>query len=205
MSTYFSKWVHGSQNKWFTQKLATAIYSQRSLSLGKYKYTPTEKYLDVSLDVNGQKKFIAQIGLRRRDVNNGYVYQPKLYVAVNGERIVELSGAVRVVEKNEINHCSIDLEFKTKKVSMELSGYVRRGVTSFSSNLTLSYQFSTKEYVVLATKLINKSSQNLIHFLGDLSVRTTAYKHLNFESSLNFQVRHGRMQRTFYETDVLRK
>ncbi|KAL0271734.1 UNVERIFIED_CONTAM: hypothetical protein PYX00_008731 [Menopon gallinae] len=158
---------------------------------GKYKYTPTEKYLDVSLDVNGQKKFIAQIGLRRKDVNNGFVYQPKLYVAVNGERIVELSGVVRVVEKNEINHCSIDLEFKTKKVSMELSGYVRRGVTSFSSNLTLSYQFSTKEYVVLATKLVNKSSQNLIHFLGDLSVRTTAYKHLNFESSLNFQRAQG--------------
>ncbi|KAK6645660.1 hypothetical protein RUM43_001940 [Polyplax serrata] len=163
---------------------------------GKYKYTPTEKYLDFSLDVNGKKQFIAQVGLRTKEIKYGFIYQPKLYLAVNQERIAELSGTVKIMEKNEINQCDVNLEFKTKKLSTKLFGYISRGSSSFSADLKLSYHFSTPEYVRVTLKWVNKSSKNLIQFNGEFSLDTSAYKHFNFESILKYQRAQGHAECT---------
>lgn len=118
----------------------------------------------------------------------GYIYQPKLYLAVNEERIAELSGTVKIIDKNEINQCDVNLEFKTKKLSTKLFGYISRGSSSFSADLKLSYHFSTPEYVRVTLKWVNKSSKSLTQFNGGFSLDTSAYKHFNFESSLKYQV-----------------
>lgn len=144
--------------------------------------------MDFSLDVNGKKQFIAQVGLRTKEIKYGFIYQPKLYLAVNQERIAELSGTVKIMEKNEINQCDVNLEFKTKKLSTKLFGYISRGSSSFSADLKLSYHFSTPEYVRVTLKWVNKSSKNLIQFNGEFSLDTSAYKHFNFESILKYQV-----------------
>jgi hypothetical protein len=44
------------------------------------------------LDVDGKKHFDAELGLKIKDIKYGHIYQPRLYLAINSERIAELSG-----------------------------------------------------------------------------------------------------------------
>lgn len=57
-----------------------------------YKNSPSLKLLECALDVDGQKHFDAVMSVTRREVKNGYILIPKVYLAVNNERITELAG-----------------------------------------------------------------------------------------------------------------
>jgi hypothetical protein len=59
---------------------------------GKYKNTENEKYIQFGLNIDGKKHFDAELGLKIKDVRYGRIYQPKLYLAINSERIAELTG-----------------------------------------------------------------------------------------------------------------
>jgi hypothetical protein len=59
---------------------------------GKYKNTENEKYIQVGLNIDGKKHFDAELGLKIKDVRYGHIYQPRLYLAINSERIAELTG-----------------------------------------------------------------------------------------------------------------
>lgn len=63
-----------------------------TLAKGRYKNTEYEKYLQLSLDINGKKHFDAELSLNKRDSKNGFIYQPKLYLGVNNERVAQLNG-----------------------------------------------------------------------------------------------------------------
>ena len=63
-----------------------------AFSSGTYKRTDNETFLDVGLDINGTKHLDASVGYFIKKVNHGYSYVPKLYLAINSERIAELSG-----------------------------------------------------------------------------------------------------------------
>lgn len=133
---------------------------------------------------------MAQIGVRTKEVKYGHIYQPRLYLAINEEKVAELSGTIKVIEKNEIRQWDVNLEFKTKKLTTKLFGYISRGVASFSSDLKLDYQFKggTEEYLKVKLKAVNKSSKSLTQFNGELALDTSAYKHYNFEAFLKYQV-----------------
>jgi len=60
--------------------------------LGTYKRSDDEAFIDVGFDVNGTKHLDASLGYTRTRFNHGYVYQPKVYLAINSERVAALSG-----------------------------------------------------------------------------------------------------------------
>lgn len=59
---------------------------------GTYKRTDNETFINVGLDINGTKHLDASAGYSVKKVNYGYTYTPKLYLAINSERIAELTG-----------------------------------------------------------------------------------------------------------------
>jgi hypothetical protein len=59
---------------------------------GTYKNTENEKYIQAGLYIDGKKHFDAELGLKLKDVKYGHIYQPRLYLAINSERIAELTG-----------------------------------------------------------------------------------------------------------------
>lgn len=59
---------------------------------GTYKRTDNETFINVGLDINGTKHLDASVGYSVKKVNYGFTYTPKLYLAINSERIAELSG-----------------------------------------------------------------------------------------------------------------
>jgi len=60
--------------------------------LGTYKRSDDETFIDVGFDVNGTKHLDASLGYTRTRFNHGYIYQPKVYLAINSERVAALSG-----------------------------------------------------------------------------------------------------------------
>lgn len=57
-----------------------------------YKNLANLKLLECALDIDGRKHFDAVMSINKQDQKNGYVLIPKLYLAVNNERITELAG-----------------------------------------------------------------------------------------------------------------
>lgn len=157
---------------------------------GKYKYTPTEKYLDFSLDINGKKHMVAQVGLRTRAVKHGFIYYPRLYLSISSERIAELSGSVKVLEKKEITLYEVNLDFKTKKLTLKLTGFISKGQASWATKMTCNYQFvgGGTQRLMIDLRVGNTSSKSLTQYNGDLTIESTAYSYLNFVSSLKYQV-----------------
>jgi hypothetical protein len=72
------------------------------LIAGKYKNTENEKYIQFGLNIDGKKHFDAELGLKIKDVKYGHIYHPKLYLAINNERIAELSGEIFLLH-NQFN------------------------------------------------------------------------------------------------------
>lgn len=62
------------------------------LARGKYKNTDNEKFIQVALDINNKKHFDASASLVRSQIKNGFSYKPKIYIGVNGERVVKMDG-----------------------------------------------------------------------------------------------------------------
>lgn len=57
-----------------------------------YKNQPDHKFMECLLDIDGQKHFDAVLSLSKQEQKNGFILVPRLYVAVNNERITELAG-----------------------------------------------------------------------------------------------------------------
>jgi len=165
---------------------------------GTYKNTENEKYIQASLYIDGKKHFDAELGLILKDVRYGRIYQPKLYLAINSERIAELTGSLKWIEKKGVSQCDVNLEFHTKKVSMKLFGYVRKTEASVSTNLKLDYKFpkAKTETVKIEAELGNRTMKNLYHIKGNLKLESSAYSQFNFTSSMNFFRSHGHIECT---------
>jgi hypothetical protein len=63
------------------------------LARGRYKNTHKEKYLQLALTINEKKHFDLNLSLIRRDSTHGFIYFPKIYLGINGERVLELQGS----------------------------------------------------------------------------------------------------------------
>lgn len=82
--------THNSESGNLTLQLFSAV--GHVLVHGKYKNTDLEKYLDVGLDIDKQRKFTSVVSLLKAPINFGYNYTPKLFISVNNESVVELEG-----------------------------------------------------------------------------------------------------------------
>lgn len=60
----------------------------------KYKNFVDNKLLECVLDIDGQKHFDTVFSIIRQNQKNGYIYVPRVHIAVNNERIMELSGII---------------------------------------------------------------------------------------------------------------
>jgi hypothetical protein len=59
------------------------------------------------MNIDGKKHFDAELGLKVKDVKYGHIYQPKLYLAINNERIAELSGEVFLLRNQFSLHMTL--------------------------------------------------------------------------------------------------
>lgn len=59
---------------------------------GYYKNTPSEKMANFGLDINGKKHIDIRLGFEIKEGKYGKTYYPKTMFAINGKRIVSLSG-----------------------------------------------------------------------------------------------------------------
>ncbi|XP_012252389.2 uncharacterized protein LOC105683963 [Athalia rosae] len=156
---------------------------------GTYKKTDSELSLDLVLDINGTKHFDASVGYTRTEGRHGYTYKPKLYLAINSERVVELSGAVRNVEKDNVSQSDINLLFETKRGWSKVTGYVITKQTHIEANAKLEYELEglkssaaavkKKETLQIEVSLSNLSQRTLTHKSATLKMQSSAYPQLN--------------------------
>ncbi|XP_015122764.1 uncharacterized protein LOC107045138 [Diachasma alloeum] len=149
---------------------------------GTYKRTDDEAMIDVGLDVNGTKHLQGYMGYVRKKGNYGYTYSPKMYLAINGERVAELQGTIRDAHKNNVSQCDIDLTFETKRVKSRVMGYVMTRATSLTGNIKLEYQFQQtmrNETLQVEIALANRSTKTLTHKEANLKIQSSAYPQLN--------------------------
>lgn len=59
---------------------------------GRYKNTVSEKYIELQLDVNNNKKLDTLLSLETEQIRNGHLYKPKIFLGVNNDRVAELEG-----------------------------------------------------------------------------------------------------------------
>lgn len=62
------------------------------LAKGRYKNTDREKFLQLVLTINDKKHFDFELSWNRKPSQHGFIYYPRIYLGVNGERILELKG-----------------------------------------------------------------------------------------------------------------
>lgn len=138
--------------------------------------------IDVGLDVNGTKHLQGYLGYVRKKSNYGYTYNPKMYLAINGERVAELQGVIRDAHKNNVSQCDIDLTFETKRVKSRVLGYVMTRDTSLTGNIKLEYQLQPtmkNETLQVEISLANRSSKTLTHKEAIFKIQSSAYPQLN--------------------------
>ncbi|PSN49824.1 hypothetical protein C0J52_08839 [Blattella germanica] len=174
-----------------SQNLTLLLQSSR-----KYKNMEKEKYLQFGLNIDGKRHFDAELGLKIKDVKYGHIYQPRLYLAINNERIAELSGTLKWIEKKGVSQCDVNLEFNTKKVWTKLFGYIRKSEASVSTNLKLEYKFpeGDKENVKVEAELSNRSKKQLVQAIGNLQLESSQYSQFNFIATLNFARAAGHIE-----------
>ncbi|XP_066998183.2 uncharacterized protein Apoltp [Anabrus simplex] len=181
-----------------SQNLTVLIQSAKNKyeALGKYKNTPEEKYINFSLDINGKKHVDAELSLKTVTEKYGLKYYPRLYLAINGTRIAELSGTLRWIEKKGISQCEVNLEFQTRKLETKLTGYVKRSDASIYTTLKLDYKFkdAKPETVTVHATLTNRVSKTLSRVEGSLQLESSAYPQYNFISSMMYLSTHGHFQ-----------
>ncbi|KAK0089741.1 hypothetical protein PV326_004381 [Microctonus aethiopoides] len=148
---------------------------------GTYKRTDDETMINVGLDVNGTKHLDGYIGYARKRGNFGFTYTPKLELRINNEIVVELSGTIRDAHKNNVSHCDIDLNFRTKKITSRVTGYIMRHNISITGNVKVEYQLRNmkKETLQIEISLANHSSKTLTHKKANLKLQSSAYPQLN--------------------------
>nr|QGV11544.1 Vg4 [Tetrastichus brontispae] len=167
------------------------------IAQGTYKRTDNETFIDIGLDSNGVKHLDASIGYSRAKAKYGYTYSPKLYLAINNERIVNLTGIIRNQDKNSSSQCDIDLRFETKNLASHIFGYILRSNMSVSGNVKLEYRFherSKDEVLQTEFSLINRSTKTLTYKAADVKLHSTAYPQLNFVAGMRYQHALGHVE-----------
>ncbi|XP_018566495.1 uncharacterized protein LOC108907336 [Anoplophora glabripennis] len=159
------------------------------LARGRYKNTENEKFIQVALDINDKKHFDASMSLVRSQIKNGFSYKPKVYVGVNGERVVKLDGSIDLMSKKSISQYTVDIKFETKRLNSKLFGYISKSESSLEVNLYQDYKFHhTKEQrITLKFGVANRSRNNMVVVLGFCNLNSSAYPNLNFASNATFQ------------------
>lgn len=114
-------------------------------AVGEYKFSETNKHLDVSLNLNNEKYLSLEMGMNRTDVKNGYSYSPKFVLAIQNDKIAGMVGIIKMIQKNEIKQIDIDLKFETKRLQSKWEGYVIRSPTSVLSKIGVDYRVSIFE------------------------------------------------------------
>lgn len=101
-----------------------------------------------------------------------------------------VSGSNKWVVKNEISQCEINLDFRTKRFSTTITGYVRTNNASISTNLKLDYQFENSKpaFIRLELRLGDRSTKMLSEWFGSIKFISSTYPQINTLVSLNFQV-----------------
>ncbi|XP_032670099.1 uncharacterized protein LOC116843644 isoform X1 [Odontomachus brunneus] len=164
---------------------------------GTYKNSEDETFLDVGFDINGTKHLDASLGYTRTKLNNGYAYDPRVYLTINSERVAAISGSVRDVQKNNASQIDVNLIFQTKRVWSNLSGYILTRNISVTWDLKLEYQLQRmpkKEYLTVQGKLLNRSSKTLAHKAVEMSITATAYPQLNTMMNASYQQALGHLE-----------
>ncbi|XP_011501595.1 PREDICTED: uncharacterized protein LOC105365190 [Ceratosolen solmsi marchali] len=167
------------------------------IAQGTYKRTDDETFIDIGLNSNGTKHLDARIGYSRKKAKYGYTYSPKLYLAINNERIVNLSGSITNQDKNNASECHIGLRFETKNLSSHIFGYILKGNDSISGNIKIEYRFHEKfKNEVLQTEfsVINRSTKALTYKAADMKLHSTAYPQLNIVAGLRYQHALGHIE-----------
>ncbi|KAJ3640007.1 hypothetical protein Zmor_003331 [Zophobas morio] len=169
------------------------------LARGKYKNTDSEKYLQLVLTINDKKHFDLELSLIRRDSRHGFIYRPKIYLGINGERVLELQGTLKLVSKRGTSQYDVDLKFQTKRLSSKLFGYISKTEASVAANLKLDYKFAkTKEQrVMFAFSLADRSPKNLVDIRGTCSLFSTSYPNFNFDANFKLQKGGGHVESKF--------
>lgn len=107
---------------------------------GLYKNNYDSIISNITLDINGNKHLDAHFQWIIRNETHGHIYLPKLYLAVNGDKVAELAGTLKVVTKKGISQYDIKLRFDTKRLTAILMGYVTDSEASTSTKLKLDYK-----------------------------------------------------------------
>ncbi|XP_046746375.1 uncharacterized protein LOC124411334 [Diprion similis] len=169
---------------------------------GTYKKTADQLLIDLGLDVNSTKHLDASIGYTRTPSHHGYNYSPKLYLAINNERVVEVSGTVQITEKGNVSQSDINLLFETKKFWSQIRGYIMRKNASVSGNINVEYQLKEiqgsapqkKENVQVEVSLSNQSQKGLIHKAATFKLQSSAYPHLNINMGAWYRQALGHLE-----------
>lgn len=111
-------------------------------AVGTYRNTSEETKFEVYLNLDGHKNFALEAGYNRSIVRNGYMYYPKILLTVNDDNIAGLSGTLKITGKRNIEQYDVNLEFQTKKLRANLTGYVIKTEASVENRLKLEYQVS---------------------------------------------------------------
>lgn len=109
-------------------------------AVGTYRNTSEETKFEVYLNLDGHKNFALEAGYNRSVVRNGYMYYPKILLTVNEDNIAGVSGTLKITGKRNIEQYDVNLEFQTKKLRANLTGYTINTNASSEVRLKMEYQ-----------------------------------------------------------------
>ncbi|ERL94743.1 hypothetical protein D910_12017 [Dendroctonus ponderosae] len=69
------------------------------LARGRIKNTDDQKIFQMTLDINDMKHFDASLAYDRVKKLNGFAYKPKMYLGINGQRVMELQAAQKALSQ----------------------------------------------------------------------------------------------------------
>ncbi|KAH1029523.1 hypothetical protein HUJ05_002749, partial [Dendroctonus ponderosae] len=159
------------------------------LARGRIKNTDDQKIFQMTLDINDMKHFDASLAYDRVKKLNGFAYKPKMYLGINGQRVMELQGSIDLISKKEISQYTVDLKFQTKRLTSKLFGYISKTDSSIGTDLHMDYKFVNVKEQRLSVRLslANRSRKNLAVVIGTCDVSSTAYPEFNFNGNVTFQ------------------
>ncbi|XP_076260910.1 apolipoprotein lipid transfer particle isoform X2 [Rhynchophorus ferrugineus] len=160
------------------------------LARGRVINTESEKYLQMTLDINDKKHLDVSVAYERLKKTNGFTYKPKVYLGVNGDRVMELQGSVDLISKRDISQYTVDLKFHTKRLTSKLFGYISKTESSAGTDLHLDYKFvnAREERVSFRFSGANRSRKNLAKIIGTCELQSTSYPKFNFNTNVTFQL-----------------
>lgn len=109
-------------------------------AVGTYRNTSEETKFEVYLKLDGHKNFALEAGYNRTVVRNGYMYYPRILLTVNEDNIAGLTGTLKITGKRNIEQYDVNVEFQTKRLRANLTGYIIKTEASVENHLNLDYQ-----------------------------------------------------------------